>query len=278
MTTDIQSKAMEILSALEGQGIPARLLGGMAIKIHCHNNRELFERPIPDIDFVSFAKDRGKIEKLMKKLGFQPAEMFNYVHPNRLLFINSGDGTRVDVFLEVFDMCHVFNFRDRILLEKPTLTPTDLLITKLQIVELNEKDLKDIVILLRDHQLSEDDTTSDRINFNYIANLCRRDWGIYRTFKGSIARVSGFLSSLPIDGKDKDLIQNSLSRLLESIEAAPKTTKWKMRARIGERRIWYNLPESRATKPQPLLQRTIRPNFLIRIRACFVYSKILRSP
>jgi hypothetical protein len=250
MTTDILGKALNILSTADERGIEIRLIGALSIKLHCDPKSELFDRAISDIDFVGYAKHRVRIENLLKNCGFQPSEMFNYVNPNRLLFFDQG-GMRVDVFLEVFEMCHKFDFRERIALDRPTLPPADLLATKFQIVELNEKDMKDIVSLLRDHELSKSDAIKDTINEEYLAKLCANDWGIYRTFTGTIKQASQFLTTLALDDKDKESVLRKLNQLLVSIEAMPKSLKWKMRARIGEKRVWYNLPETRIIPDSP---------------------------
>jgi len=244
MTADIQTKASSILSAAEAQGIEIRLIGALSIKLHCDRSKELFDRPISDIDIVSYPKDRDKIMKLLKGLGCQPAQMFNYVNPDRLLFFDS-NRTRIDVFLGKFRMCHDFDFSDRIPLDKPTLPPADLLVTKLQIVELNEKDLRDMISLLRDHELCRDDARKDSVNIAYIADLCRKDWGIYRTFTGNISRLLQFLSTTALDNDEKKAVEAKLEVLQKSIEEAPKTIGWKVRARVGEKRVWYNLPETR---------------------------------
>lgn len=236
---------MSLLSKADGQGIELRLIGGLSIKIHCDQNKELFDRPIPDIDLVGHYRERARIANALKSDGWQPAVMFNLVNPNRLLF-HDQDGTHVDVFLDVFEMCHKLDFRDRIALDKPTLSPADLLATKLQIVELNEKDLKDMARLLRDHELSESDSLKDTINKSYLAGLCAGNWGIYRTFTGTIKRTLEFLTALQIDPNEKEPIIRKNHELLASIEEMPKSTKWKIRARIGEKRVWYNLPQTRA--------------------------------
>jgi len=142
-------------------------------------------------------------------------------------------------------MCHRFDFRARIELYEPTLSPSDLLVTKLQIVELNEKDLKDMVTLLREHEVLNELSNQDAIDTRYIAELCSKDWGIYRTFTGNISRLDEFISTLTLENTDKNAARSKLGELSKSIELAPKSVKWKMRAKVGEKRRWYDLPETR---------------------------------
>jgi len=248
LSSKIPSKAEHILSSLEAQGVEGRLIGALSIRLHSHDLPNL-DRPISDIDFVAHSEDRKKIVKVLEGMGYKPAGMFNYVNPSRLLFIDETDGTRVDVFLDVFEMSHRFNFRERFSIDKPTLPVADLLATKLQIVQLNEKDLKDITTLLRCHELTQDDSVPDRINVRYISDLCKDDWGFYKTFTTTIERASEYVSQVQISESEKENVLAKLKQIHGEIERVPKTFKWKMRSKIGEKQRWYNLPETRLVDP-----------------------------
>jgi len=244
LSSAIPSKAEAIIAQLSAQKVEARLIGALSIRLHSHKGPNL-DREISDIDFVAHSEDRKKIVKVLEGMEYEPAVMFNSVNPTRLLFTDKTDGTRVDVFLDVFDMCHHLSFRDRFDITKPTLPVADLLATKLQIVEINEKDLKDIITLMQSHELTQDDSDSDQINTRYLSNLCKDDWGIYKTFTTTIERTSEYLSHLTMDESEKLAVLAKLKRTRDEIEQIPKTFKWKMRSRIGEKQRWYNLPETR---------------------------------
>ena len=243
---DLEGKAKHILSTAESAGVPLRLIGALAFKIRCKSsNKGLLSRSTHDIDLVGHAKDRDQIDKLFRTLEYTPAELFNHVHPNRLLFFDPHDDSRVEVFLDDFEMCHAFNFRDRIHLSRHTLTPSDLLVTKLQIVELNEKDLKDIISLVNDHRIGFDDDDDEAINVEYIAGLCAKDWCIYKTFSRNLKRILEILERFDLADEDKRNVIMKLKRVLDEIETFPKTLKWKLRSILGTRLRWYSLPEVR---------------------------------
>ena len=202
-----------------------------------------FSRRYVDIDVVGRRKETAKINQLFKDLGYKPRERFNALHGSRLIFNDMKNIRRVDVFLDVFQMCHKFDFRDRLGLEPKTITMSDLLSTKLQIVEMNEKDIKDILVLLLDHDVVSEET-ADMINGSYLAKLCAEDWGIYKTFTMNLDRIPEFLQRLSLSEEQKGRITGRAASLRKSIEGAPKSMGWKMRATVGERRRWYELPEA----------------------------------
>jgi hypothetical protein len=156
-----------------------------------------------------------------------------------------GKEVKVDVWLEVFRMAHIFNFKDRLELDYPTLPLADLLMTKLQIVELNEKDARDVVSLLADHNLSHNDENRDRINITRLAAQCSKEWGIYKTLTMNLNKIKTLVPEYLDHGNAEKSVLERLDEILNSIEAAPKTLSWRMRARIGERRQWYESPDVR---------------------------------
>jgi hypothetical protein len=40
--------------------------------------------------------------------------------------------------------------------------------------------------------------------------------------------------------QDEERVRDGLARLRRALEAAPKSVRWKLRARVGERRQWHN--------------------------------------
>ena len=140
-------------------------------------------------------------------------------------------------------MCHKFNFKDRLEIDQYTISLADMLATKLQIVEINQKDLKDVVSMFMDHDVSSDDTP-ETINGGYLAKLCADDWGIYKTFVTNLDRILGMMNDFGLEDTEKTVVADRVTRLKKMIEDAPKSFKWKMRARVGEKVQWYELPEA----------------------------------
>jgi hypothetical protein len=152
---------------------------------------------------------------------------------------------RVDVFLDVFDMCHKIDLKDRLTLDQLTLTMADLLATKLQIFKTNEKDFKDITAMLLDHEVVDKDSP-DVINGKRIASLCANEWGIYKTFTIVLDNTAAMLDKFELAANDKELVNARLQKIRQMIEAEPKSMNWKMRARVGEKVKWYMLQDDMA--------------------------------
>ena len=149
---------------------------------------------------------------------------------------------RVDIFLDIFDMCHKINLKDRLTLDPLTISMADLLATKLQIFKTNEKDFKDITAMLLDHEIADKDSP-DVINGNRIASLCADDWGIYKTFTIVLDKTASMLDKFGLTPKDQEIVKERLQRIRGLIEKEPKTMGWKMRAKLGEKKAWYMLPD-----------------------------------
>lgn len=171
----------------------------------------------------------------------------------RLIFIDLNNGRRVDVFFDQFEMSHRFDFRDRLFLCKPALPISDLLMTKLQIVNLNEKDIKDILLIFLDHEFGAE--PCQNIEPKYINKYTSSDWGIYRTFTDNLTKASRYLDELPADKELKNVVNGKILTLINKIEKSPKSTKWKIRSVIGTRKRWYEdvseLPELNYSQSRP---------------------------
>ena len=240
----LSEEAERILNGAERLGITLKLLGGVAVSKRCPSAaKPPLSRRYVDIDAMGKRKETAKINQLFKELGYKPRERFNALQNARLIFNDLKNQRRVDVFLDVFEMCHKLSFKDRLDLEPKTISLSDLLSTKLQIVEINQKDIKDILALLLDHEVSAEEGL-DKLNSAYISKLCAEDWGIYKTFTTNLSKLAGSAAAVGLDEAQTKLVSERAEALRSTIEAAPKSMGWKMRARVGERRRWYELPEA----------------------------------
>ena len=239
----MEEEAKRVIDAARGQGVHLRLIGGLAVKLHCPSAEHRgLSRTYGDVDCVGYRSQREEISRLLEDLGYEPNRRFNTLQGHRrLLFDNPQLGFDVDVFLDVFPMCHQLNFLHRLELDEYTVPVADLFLSKLQVVELNEKDVKDTYALIEDHEIGE---TDDRevIDSRRIARLCGDDWGWYKTITMNIEKVVALADDY-LAGEEKELVTGRLRRLHQIIEQAPKSMKWKMRARVGEKVRWYDLPE-----------------------------------
>ena len=226
------------------KGIVLRLFGGMAIRFHCPSaTHSSLGRKYVDIDFMALRKQSRDIKKLFAELGYVPRDRFNALQGDkRLIFNDLENGRRVDIFLETFEMCHKFDFKDRLTLDTPTISLADLLATKLQVVEITEREYRDVMALVRDHELADSDKL-ETINVSYLAALCGNDWGIYKTFTVNIGNILNALPKYELDPESKAIVQRRLEEIRNRIENEPKSVRWRIRARVGDKAQWYELPE-----------------------------------
>ncbi len=235
-------ESMRVLETSAKRGVTLRLLGGVAFYLRSScARRENMARTYGDIDFVGHTRQSSEIKSIFGELGYSPRERFNVMQGyRRLIFTDAENGRRADIFLDVFEMCHRFDLKERIELDTHTIPLADLMATKLQIVELNEKDARDMVCLLVDHEVGEID--SETINGAYLARLCSHDWGIYKTFTVNLGKLPG-AAARDLHPGEVETVEKRVRTLLTMIEAQPKSLRWKARAAVGERVRWYELPE-----------------------------------
>ena len=168
---------------------------------------------------------------------------FNALHgATRLLFFDTTNGRQVDVFLDVFNMCHYLDLKDRFATPWAYLAPSDLLLMKLQIVQLNEKDVIDTIALALQHECGDEDSAGSMSALR-VAQVCGSDWGWYTTIRDNVEAVRDHAARVLVDSADATLVSTKLDQLLQAIDGAPKSMKWKMRARVGRRVKWYEIPD-----------------------------------
>jgi hypothetical protein len=236
----LSEEAVTMVEAAAAAGVELRLLGGIAIQLRCPSvSHRSLTRTAGDVDYCVRSKDVPKLEAIFGAGGYEPWLPFNRLNAQHSQRFDRHDGTfSVDVFVDQLRMCHTLDFRERLTLEPLTLPLADLLLSKLQIVELTEKDIQDALALLRDHDFAAEG--GEGIELHRIVSVCSDDWGWYRTVSGSLDSMRGAAPRL-LAGEPEPVAR--VDRLAAAIEAAPKSRKWKMRARIGERKRWYEEPE-----------------------------------
>jgi len=243
----LQDEARRLLQASSDEKVVLRLIGGVAVSMRCPSaSRDGLRRNYVDMDFVAHEKQSRAIGSFFVEMGYQPRPRFNaMMGRKRLIFNDLANERRVDIFLDVFEMCHKFNFSERLALEPLTLPLADLLATKLQIVQTNDKDFRDMIALFLDHDVGPED--GETINGKYLARLCSNDWGTYKTFTMNLAELGAVLDVYGLTQAEMDTAKARIGKLVDLIEKEPKSFAWKMRARVGEKKTWYELPE--ADKP-----------------------------
>lgn len=216
-------------------------MGGVGIRLLLDDRFDgPFERPYRDLDILVRRRQRRDVEKLLTDRGWEPAPAFNALSGGRrLLFEDPASEAQVDVFVESFEMCHTLPLAESLDRPGPSLPATDLLMSKLQIVELNAKDRSDCYALLQSCEVSDDDHRT--LEPSRIATLTGADWGLHHTFELNFHRLRQGLGTATVT--DPAQITSTIAALVSAMEHAPKTRGWKLRARIGERKRWYDEPE-----------------------------------
>jgi hypothetical protein len=242
---DFYTERTRILDALqqkENQHIVMRLIGALAFRTHCPQFgyiQDRLGRKFTDIDFASYPRFFKDISRLLTELGYvenkQVTQLFG---DRRLLFNDPVFDRHIDIFGDVLDFCHVINFSGRLEADSQSLPLAELLLEKMQIVRINEKDLIDTIMLLREHPLGESD--QETINLRILLPLLSNDWGFWRTVTGNLRMVDEVLNDYPgLTDEDRQGVRARLHELQERLDAAPKSFRWKTRAAIGEKMKWY---------------------------------------
>jgi hypothetical protein len=244
---DIVAEGKRLLGEADGRGVPLRLLGGVAIGLRAPGElAPAFKRTYADLDFVTTKKGAPPTAELFRVEGYEPHVAFNALHGGeRLLFFDNEHGRQVDVFVGAFSMSHRVPLDGRIEVDPISIPLAELLLTKLQVVQLNEKDVRDALAILHDHPVGDAD--GETLNLVRVAGLCAVDWGLWRTITQNLVACRSFADTY--DVPDRARLDERLDAILDRIEQEPKSRAWKLRARIGDRKRWYELPEEVAGGP-----------------------------
>jgi hypothetical protein len=239
---NIEEELERILHKAQHENIPLRLMGGLAFHLRCPSTNEIdgLKRPYPDLDFA-IIKTKGKeLPSFFDHLGYVSNKNFNILNGDRRqLYYDELNQRQIDIFVGSFEMCHRLPFANRLEIDAVTLPLAELLLTKAQIVQLNRKDILDMIALLLDHPLGHED--GEDINLSWITNLTGKDWGLYTTVNMTLDRVSELLNQevLRLERQQLDLVTARIKQLKIAMNDSPKTNAWKLRSKIGKRKQWY---------------------------------------
>jgi hypothetical protein len=239
---DIVAEGERVLGLASEAGVPLRLLGGVAVRLRARDLPPALDRAYQDLDFAVTKKGASGADQVLQEAGYQPHVSFNAMHAHeRRLYFDEDHARQVDLFVHTFRMCHEITLGDRLELEHSTVPLAELLLTKLQVIEVNEKDIRDTLLLLHGHEIAQHD--DETVNGARIAELCAADWGLWRTITANLERCRGHIEDYQLADAERARVAARLDELLERIEAEPKSRRWKLRSKLGERKRWYELPE-----------------------------------
>ncbi|HEU4672848.1 MAG TPA: hypothetical protein VFS32_08115 [Candidatus Limnocylindrales bacterium] len=241
---DIATEAIRLGDDAVAAGIPLRLIGGLAIWATSPTaRRPPIARSYPDVDLAADSRSVPAVRSFLEAHGYAPERLFNAIHgAQRLNFARNGGGWTIDVLLDELRMSHTIPFRGRLTTSGPTVDLADLLLMKLQVWEIERKDLADAAAVLVDHDLVRGRGTpsSEAVDLDRIAALTGADWGLGHTVERNLERVAVLASELASAPRP---LAAQVEAVADAIEAAPKTLGWRARARVGERVRWYETPE-----------------------------------
>jgi hypothetical protein len=246
-----RTRILEALNQPGNQHIVMRLIGALAFRTHCPQFgylQDALGRVFTDIDFATYTKHVKDATRLLTELGYEEDKTVTRLFgEGRMLFHDPRFGRHIDIFLDRLDFSHILPLVGRLEVDNPTLPLAELLIEKMQIVQLNEKDLIDTIMLVREHPIGDNDF--ETINTVVICRLSGNDWGLWRTLTENLEHVSERLDQYQqLTEKDRQVVRERITSLLAAIEATPKTMRWKVRSAIGDKVKWYKDVEELADR------------------------------
>jgi hypothetical protein len=241
----VLAEADELMQVAADRSLTVRLAGSIAVRAHspaqAHLLLALGRRPYRDIDLMAYTKQKRDIASLFETRGYvldPDIRLAQEYGIKRFVYEHPESHVKVDVFFDELVMAHTIDFAGRLELDVPTITVTDLLLTKLQIHEYTANDLIDSIVLLAEHEVGP--AGRETIDRDYISNIMRKDWGFYYTTQANLRRIIDSLQDYPaLPPSTAGTVRDRAGELHDAIEHAPKTQRWKMRARVGDRVKWY---------------------------------------
>lgn len=238
----MKTEGERIVTEGRKRNLNLRLLGAIAFQLHCPKYNHLtakMHRELSDVDFAGYNKERAQIEKMMREFGYSDQPMITALFGHRrMIWDNKSNGLHVDIFFDKLEMNHDISFNGRLETEVLTIPLIDMLLEKMQIVHINEKDIIDTIMLLREHSVGN--AAPETIDAQHLAQVLSNDWGFYYTVVTNLKKVEDRLSFYPeLTEEDRADVSRKIQALLTIIESKPKTLAWKLRAKVGSKSKWY---------------------------------------
>lgn len=237
-----ENELKTILRASSEKGILMRVIGSLAFQLHCPQFgylQQMLGRAYTDIDFAAYNSQAKQIQGLLASMRYvENREVYIATEGERAIFDKPGTGLHIDIFYEKLDFCHTIFWKDRLEVDSPTIPLTELLLEKMQIVQINEKDVIDTIMLLLEHPLGDID--NETINIKRTATLCANDWGLWRTTTMNLGKVKQLAQGYTqLTAEQKTKVASQVDDILARLENEPKPLAWRLRDRVGDRVKWY---------------------------------------
>jgi len=245
MTSDTLATAETVLGHPLARELRIKALGGIGCWLHVRDHgpdAAPFRRDYGDVDLVVPKAGGKRVAEVMRAAELTPVESFNANSgANRRMFVSADSSVQVDVFIGAFVMCHEVPLAATAFApeDHPALGVTELLLTKLQVVQLSDKDANDASSLLAFHEVG---AGAEQIDGERIADLLAADWGLWRTVTANLHTLADRARQHAAAARG-DVVVARVGQLRCEIDQAKKSLKWRTRAKVGDRVQWYAEPE-----------------------------------
>jgi hypothetical protein len=176
--------------------------------------------------------------------------MVNVIFGDKRLMYSHPDGKFcADIFLNKLEFSHDVYFGEepgagRLELSYPAITLADLVLEKLQIHQINLKDIVDLIVLFLGHEVTEASPgDGDRVDGKYVATTLSNDWGFWYDATNNLDKVKAQIAQFAASGKLSNLqVENVISRISDLrgiIDSMPKSKSWEKRAKVATKKSWY---------------------------------------
>ncbi len=240
-------EADRIIDMADNENVLLRILGSIAFRIHCPkyvHYLDRLDRKLTDLDFASYSAHRNKVEKLLADMGYVTQSYVSMAAATigRSIYWRSDNKElKVDIFWDRLSMNHTVSFLQRLEFDKPTIPLSEMLQEKLQIVQLNLKDVKDTIILLLEHRVATDSSDKETIDLSSILKQASSDWGYYYTFTTNLRKIRDVLQETDVlSDQEKSVVDGKIAMIADALESVSKSLSWKLRAKVGPKTKWYN--------------------------------------
>ena len=238
----VEAELVRILAAADAAPVIVRALGSIGVALQAPDATALLSdggRTYGDLDLAAYRRESRAVGRILTELGYvEDREISIASEGHRAIFDRPDRRFHIDVFFDRLEFCHVIPLAGRLETDRPTIPLAELLLSKLQIVKINQRDLLDAIALLLERPLGAGDPGA--IDQDRAAALCAQDWGLWRTVSLNLDKVAAVATSLVPLGRDERVrVAEALSAFKQRIDAEPKPAGWRMRARVGDRRQWW---------------------------------------
>jgi Fic family protein len=256
----LMAEAMDLIDAARAKGVQLRLTGGLAIRRYC-TDLDFMDREYSDIDVVGLSEQKKEIHALFEELDWAEnryvtqstdSSQLQYIKLEALEGMKAeaeaaAAGVRstyepplvdhIDIFLDIMRMDHDIDVQERLEIDDYAISPADAFIAKMQIGKINQKDVHDVVALVKDMPLRDVDDDAS-IDLVHIADVCSRDWGLYQDITTNLDIALAMVDDYGLTEAQQDRVYARLAAIKESVENASKSFRWRLRATVGGRVAW----------------------------------------